>query len=213
MRYTDIHNNLTEGETLREGMWIVKSADGVPKGFKDPNSEQAKQWAASMRNKPKTTAVDKEARKAAYAEAKEHCARVCSMAIMSADGWGEIDRTDVIKMHIVPFLTKHYRQNPDAFTGRFYDALKEAQGPFGSYFGLKPFLDAGAKLQGYSSFDRYANDKESYTGEAVEEDDKPLIPQDQQADFKDDILAKDKDGKPHDPTYIDRLMQLAGQAK
>lgn len=40
-------------ELLNEGMYVVKSKDGVEKRFKDVNSAEAKAWAASTRKKSK----------------------------------------------------------------------------------------------------------------------------------------------------------------
>lgn len=37
---------------LLEGMWVVKSMDGIEKRFKDKNSPAAKEWERSIKKKP-----------------------------------------------------------------------------------------------------------------------------------------------------------------
>lgn len=43
---------LAELLNLNEGMWVVKSMDGVEKRFKDRDSAEAKEWASSIKKKP-----------------------------------------------------------------------------------------------------------------------------------------------------------------
>lgn len=127
-------------DILFEGMWVIKSKDGVEKRFKDDKSEAAQAWANSIQKKQRAAPVDK----AGQRKAAEN---LCWQAISTASEWTEMDEADVIRTQIIPKLKKMgYAAGGEAKYGEaFIAALDEASHPHGTYDKLLKFLDAAVK--------------------------------------------------------------------
>lgn len=113
---------------LGEGVFVVKSLDGVEKRFKDANSPEAIEWK------------NKEAKKRKPTVALLDPSILINRACLQSLSWGEIDSSDVLMTQIVPFL---YRNLTSEYPQEFADAVVSAKR--GDGWKLIPYLDKFAR--------------------------------------------------------------------
>lgn len=144
-------------QLLNEGMYVVKNRDGVEKRFKSADSADAKAWKDSSSAKPTKVKVDRTAQ-------VDKANQLVWRAISEIDGFGELDWSDLVRMKVLPRLTKALRELPDAYPEALHDAVAEARGNWGTYDRLIKFFDKAVKAYGREkSWNSYVKSMESFS--------------------------------------------------
>lgn len=120
-------------EDLTEGMWVATSMDGVEKRFK--KQEDADAWKKTTAKKVKEPVAKKPK------EDKEAVLSFVWNTISTADGWGEIDAYDVVKLKIIPVLARQGGK----FGDKFADAVQSARRRDGLWDKLMVYLDGAVR--------------------------------------------------------------------
>lgn len=93
----------------------------------------------------------------------------CSNAFM-ADGWGELDSTDVVRMKIIPAIKKRIKADPDKYSDDFKDAVQKTGGEWGTFDALYKYFDQAAKkYEKVKDFNAYVDQVEADYKELMKE--------------------------------------------
>ena len=139
---------------LNEGMYVVKSKDGVEKRFKDADSADAKTWKSSTQKK---ATVNREAQK------KKELDLTWS-ALQKVGEWTQLDWTDLVRMDVIPYLVKEINKDIHSYSDAFLDSVGEAQGIDGMYDSLINYFDKAVKAHGEKGWRSYVRDMSDFSG-------------------------------------------------
>lgn len=132
---------------VTEGMFVVKSKDGVEKRFKSADSADAKAWQNN--NAKKKTELEPSAR-----ELDQKAAQYLWHVLSTTDGWGELDWVDIVSLKIIPQIWKN--ASNDQYGEKFADAVRDAKAKDGSWEDFRKYLNAavrwGAKAKNFGDW-------------------------------------------------------------